>query len=105
MRSGMIAASVLVGWLAFPSAASAITAGDIVDRMNARESSHFIAGAVDMASHLYAVAGNRAKADCATEWLFDNEDSNREINAFFGRHKEQDAVQLLSILIDRHCGK
>ena len=97
--------AVMTGWLALPQPAAAIDAGDVVDKMDARESSHFIAGAVDMASHLYAVAGNREKADCATKWLFDNEDSNREIHTFLEAHKDKDAVGLLSILIDRHCGK
>jgi hypothetical protein len=58
-----------------------------------------------MASYLYAAAGNRKKADCAVEWLFQNKDSNREIHEVFEAHRDLDAVGVLSVLIDRHCGK
>jgi hypothetical protein len=85
--------------------AAAITAGDVMDKMEPKERASFISGAVDMASHLYAIAGNRTKADCAVKWLFETEGSNREIDTFLGAHKDKDAVGLLSILIDRKCGK
>lgn len=85
--------------------AAAIDAGDVMDKMEPRERHGFIGGAVDMASHLYAVNGNRAKADCAVTWFFDDENSLREVHDFFTAHKDKDAVGLLSILIDRHCGK
>lgn len=100
----VIAAAWFVSALAAGPAA-AINAGDVMDKMDSRQRASFIAGAVDMSSHLYALAGNRAKADCATRWLFGNRDSNQEIHAFFEAHKDKDAVGLLSILIDRHCGK
>lgn len=85
--------------------ALAITAGEVIEKMEPEQRSGFIAGAVDMASHLYAVNGDREKADCAVNWLFGNEESNREIHAFFEAHQERDAVGLLSVLINRHCGK
>lgn len=85
--------------------ALAIDAGDVMDKMEPRERHGFIGGAVDMASHLYAVNGNREKADCAVTWFFDDENSLREIHDFFDAHKDKDAVGLLSILIDRHCGE
>lgn len=85
--------------------ALAIDAGDVMDRMEPRERHGFIGGAVDMASHLYAVNGNREKADCAVAWFFDDENSLSEIHDFFDAHKDKDAVGLLSILIDRHCGE
>lgn len=97
----LLAASLLFA----ASPALAITAGDVMDRMEPRERHGFIGGAVDMASHLYAVAGNRAKADCTTQWLFDDKNSLRDIHDFFNAHKDRDAVGLLSILIDRRCGK
>lgn len=85
--------------------ACAIDAGDVMDKMEPCERSGFVAGAVDMASHLYAANGNREKADCAVDWLFRQENSLQEVHAFFDQYKDKDAVGLLSILIDRHCGK
>jgi hypothetical protein len=88
-----------------PSAANAITAGDVMDKMESRERHGFIGGAVDMASHLYAVGGNREKADCAVNWFFQDKSSLSEIHGFFNAHKDKDAAGLLSVLINRRCGK
>lgn len=85
--------------------ACAIDAGDVMDKMQPCERSGFIAGAADMASHLYAVQGNRVKADCIVNWVFRDDDSLRAIHGFFDQYNDKDAVGLLSILIDRHCGK
>jgi hypothetical protein len=65
MRSPTTAATVLAAYLVLPSSAEAINAGDVMDTMEQRERLGFIGGAVDMASHIYAVNGNREKADCA----------------------------------------
>jgi len=85
--------------------ALAITAGDVMDKMNSDQRSSFLSGAVDMASHLYAIDGNRTKGECALDWYFRTEGSLREVHTFFDAHKDKDAVGLLSILINRHCGK
>jgi hypothetical protein len=85
--------------------ALAIDASDVLDKMEPHERSSFLGGAVDMASHLYAMSGNRQKADCAVTWYFDDANSHREIHAFFDAHRDKDAVGLLSMLIDRRCGK
>lgn len=98
-------AAVVLPFLFSSNPACAINAGDVMDKMEPSERSGFIAGAVDMASHLYAATGNRKKADCAVEWLFVREATLSEIHAFFDQHKDRDAVGLLSIMIDRHCGK
>jgi hypothetical protein len=87
------------------TSAAAIDASDVLEKMEQKERLGFLGGAVDMASHLYAVGGNGQKADCAVAWFFDDKDSLREIYAFFEAHKDKDAVGLLSILIDRRCGK
>jgi hypothetical protein len=83
----------------------AIDAGDVMDKMKPDERGGFIGGAVDMAAHLYAVAGNRKKADCAVTWFFDDENALREVYKFFDENKKRDAVGLIAILIDRKCGK
>jgi hypothetical protein len=100
----MFAASLLAGFIAARSAV-AIDAGDVMGKMKPDERGGFIGGAVDMAAHLYAVAGNRKKADCAVKWFFDDENALREVYKFFDEHKNKDAVGLIAIMIDRKCGK
>jgi hypothetical protein len=106
-RAGSVAVIAATAFFSmFPSApARAIDAGEVMDKMSDDERSGFIAGSVDMAAHLYAMDGNGEKADCAVKWLFDDESSLEEIFAFFDAHKGRDAVGLLSVLINRHCGE
>jgi hypothetical protein len=85
--------------------ALALTAGDVMDKMEPKEGTGFIGGAVSMAAHLYAINGNREKGECALNWYFRTEDSLRDIHKFFDAHKDKDPVGLLAILIDRRCGK
>ena len=92
------------GFAAATPPAHAITADDVLNRMDGGQRSGFISGAVDMASHLFAVAGDREKASCAVKWLFDNDDGLLEVIAFFELHPERDAVALIDILINRQCG-
>jgi len=100
----LYSAAILLGVVAARPAA-AITAGDVMDKMDGHERASFLAGAADMASYLYALAGNRTKADCVVDWHFHQEGSLREIHDVFNAHKDLDAVGVLSVLIDRHCGK
>jgi hypothetical protein len=85
--------------------ALALTAEDVMDRMESKERHGFLGGAVSMAAHLYAIDGNREKGECALNWFFRIEDSLRQIHRFFDAHKEKDPIMLLAILIDRRCGK
>ncbi|MEQ9642031.1 MAG: hypothetical protein RIM84_18555 [Alphaproteobacteria bacterium] len=64
----LAAAATVTCFLAAGNPALAINAGDVMDKMESRERTGFIGGAVDMAAHLYAVGGNRKKADCAVDW-------------------------------------
>jgi hypothetical protein len=100
----VLTAALLAGIFAAGPAA-AIDAADVMDKMNGDQRSSFLSGAVDMASYLYAVNGNQGKSQCAVEWFFRQKDSLREVHAFLDAHKDKDAVALVSILIDRHCGK
>lgn len=98
-------AAIMLGVSLAVSPAAAITAGDVQYKMEPREGSGFIAGAVDMASYLLAKSGDVTKADCAVNWYFGNAEATREIFEFFEAHQELDAVGIIAVLIDRHCGK
>lgn len=94
---------MLFGFSVHP--AVALTASDVMDKMNSDERTGFIAGAGDMASHMFAVHGDPDKAQCAVDWLFNGEDPWPAIDAFFGAHRDKDAVAVLHVLINRKCGK
>ena len=105
MRLKTIVVAVLAGLLAIPSPALAITAGDVVEKMKGYEDVRFIAGAVDMYSHLMARNGSQQKADCAVTWFFETDGALREVLGVFENYRDKDAVALIEILINRHCSK
>lgn len=109
-RASFAAAAAVIAATAFfsmfpSSPARAIDAGEVMDKMDAGQRAGFLAGAVDMASHLYAATGNQEKSRCVVDWFFREEGTLRQVHSFFESHKDKDAVALLAILIDRHCGK
>ena len=95
----------MLGIVSSSGPAAAVTAGDVIDKMKPNEIATFLSGAVDMASYLFAKGGDMKKADCAVNWYAGNAEADREIDAFFVAHKDLDAVGILAVLIDRHCGK
>lgn len=90
--------------MALSSPARAITAGDVMNEMSSEQRTGFFTGAIDMASHLFAVGGNREKAECAVNWFFGREGSLGSVHSFFEEHQDKDAVGLLHVLINRECG-
>ena len=85
--------------------AHALTAADVTEKLNSDQRSSFVAGAVDMASHMFAVNGDQEKARCTLDWFFESESPWPEIHSFFEEHSERDAVAVLHVLINRKCGQ
>ncbi len=84
--------------------AFAVTAGDVVDRMKEDERAAYLEGAIEMA--MYAAATdekNNAKAACIEKWYFSGDAAARTIVATFSRYKDQPAIGLLRVLINRAC--
>lgn len=90
-------------WLAVPSPAGAITAGDVMDKMTEPEAAEYTAGAIDMAMYLYGKNGDDAKAKCILNWFYQDNTSAKEVVAVFNNYKDKPAIGLLHVLIDRHC--
>ena len=84
--------------------AAAITTTDVNERMDSAEGSAFIAGAVDMYSHMAARNGDRQRADCAVEWYFRTDGAVAEVFGVFENTPDRDAVAVIEVLINRHCG-
>lgn len=99
--AALLALTVLIA----AAPARAITAGDVVDKMDPPARSSFLGGAVDMASYHYARTGKQQKADCVVQWFFRTDGALREVLGVFGNYKEHEAVALLDVLMNRHCGE
>jgi len=97
------AAIVAAGLLALPSPAAAISAGDVVDKMGAKEQYGYITGAVDMVLFLYSKNGQGEKAECGLNWFYNGGGGPKEVIEVFHNYKDKPAIGLLYVLIERHC--
>jgi hypothetical protein len=88
--------------LFLPTQAHAVTAGDVLDRMNAEQRGGFMNGALDMFSYELATTGQGDKAECVINWYFEGQ-GPEEIAAVFANHRDMPAVAILRTLADRHC--
>jgi len=106
LKATLPAAVVVAGGLlALPSPAAALTAGEVSGKMDSHQENAFIAGALDMAASFYDRAGKSQKSKCLMHWYYDDVRSIPEILGVFENYKDKEAVDLLYVLIDRHCGK
>lgn len=103
IRRLAIAAAVAL-FIATP--ALAIPAGDVLDRMTLDQRSGYLSGAVEMAMFIAATQErNQAKSDCIRNWYFgEGTGSAREILAVFEANRKREAMPLIMIVINRHCG-
>lgn len=103
MKMSALAPALLAGLIAFPVAANAITAGDVVEKMSNDQAAQYLSGAVDMVLYLDSMNGEGQKAECILNWYYRDKSSPAEVIAVFGNYKDKPAIGLLHILIDRHC--
>ena len=100
-RRTTIIITILVG---ISSPAFALTAGEVIDRMDTGQRSGFVTGAVEMYAQLTERAGEAEKAECAMEW-YRSPDSVVQIRQVFSHYKDKVATAVLEALINRHCKK
>lgn len=85
-----------------PLKAHAVTAGDVLDRMDADERFGFMNGALDMLAYELSRAGQGDKTACVYDWYFRGNGPS-EVVAVFDNHKDLPAVAIIRTLADRHC--
>ena len=101
-RSARRTTIVIAALVGMSSPAFALTAGEVIDRMDAGQRNGFITGAVDMYAQLTERAGEAEKAQCAMEW-YRSPDSVAQVRQVFSHYKDKDASAVLEALINRHC--
>lgn len=85
-----------------PTPATALTAGEVADNMDARQRNAWVFGAVDMAVHLYRRMGDNERANCIVEWVGGTENT-REIDETLRANPALQAAAVIDVLIARHC--
>jgi hypothetical protein len=94
--------------LVTPSAAPAVSAGDVLNRMTEKERFGYITGAIDMAMYLEQVEarGSTPRSACILKWYYGTDAAGpRQVLSLFSNYSDKPATGLIKIAIDRACGK
>ena len=96
--------ALAVSWVGLSSSATALTAGDVLDKMNSDQSSGYFAGSVGMAALIAGASGKADRADCILNWYYEENGVEQIIQAL-DRFKEHEAQPVIYALINQACGE
>jgi len=95
--------------LTMANTASAVTADDVMNKMNDDQRGSYIAGVVEALAFSRWLSDKPEKSgmDCIHNWLYgeESESSIRSYFEWFDRHPEKPAAPLLYLLIKKECGE
>ena len=105
MRSRWILyrAAILLGVATVSGPASALTAGDVLDKMSNKEQTAYMFGSMEMAAFLAHAGGNAERAKCIVKWFGDK--GVAQIVEAMSAYKDHEAQPIIYTLIGRACGK
>jgi hypothetical protein len=108
MRFRPLSIAVLLALTTLTAPLYAITAGDVLRRMDEKQQYGYITGAIDMALYLEQVStrASTPRSACILEWYYGkNAPGPRQVVQLFDGNQDKSAVGLIKILIERACGK
>lgn len=88
--------------------AAALTADEVLNRMNADQQVGYLAGLVDGLAYARWLTDkpNDVGMQCIYNWFYNEKtETLREINTWFERHLDKPVDALLYILIKKECGE
>lgn len=106
MRSRRIlySAMILLGIVAVARPAAAITAGDVLDKMNADQRGTYLAGTIEMAAFLAGLGGNKPRAECIVDWYY-NKTGTADVVGGLAQFKDRQALPVIYFFIKKACGE
>lgn len=87
--------------------AAALTANDVLNKMNSDQRTSYIAGVVDgfAQSRWVKDKPDQSGMKCINGWFYNGQAEKwTRINAWFNRHLDKPANALLYVLIKKECG-
>ena len=94
--------------LAQAQPAYALTADDVLNKMDAKEQHAFLAGLVEGLGYARFLRDkpDSTGSQCIYDWYFKDRETNKpKIAAWFERHLDKPASTLLYVLIKKECGE
>ena len=101
--SAPLAVAVLLAGFAQPAAA--ITARDVMEKMEQKQRFGYLTGLIDMMSYQVLLAGDRNRAECISKAYYGKQsDMDAQIFATFSKYPDRAPEALLVVLMKRACG-
>lgn len=101
----LYAAALLLTSGLMNSPAFAITAGDVMNKMEQKERFGYITGLVDMLSYTAILTGNRPRAECISKAFYGKKDEAwGDVVELFGRYPDKSPEGLVVVLMNQACG-
>lgn len=84
---------------------AAITARDVMEKMEQKERFGYLTGLIDMMSYQALLAGDRARAECISKAYYGKQKEMWErMFETFGKYPEKAPEGLVVVLMKRECG-
>lgn len=89
----------------FAAPAAAISADDVLNKMEKKERLGYLTGLVDMLSYQAVLAGNRARAECIHDAFYVNKSVWDQLIDLLGQYPDKAPEGLVVVLTNRACSK
>lgn len=84
--------------------ALAITARDVMEKMEQKERYSYLTGLIDMMSYQALLGGDRTRAECISNAFYKRGEMPARILETFGKHLDKAPEGLVVVLMKRECG-
>ena len=84
--------------------AEAITARELMEKMDRNQRFGYLTGLIDMMSYQALLAGDRARAECISDAFYKNNTMSDRIYETFGKYPDKSPEGLVVVLMKRECG-
>lgn len=84
--------------------AQAITADDVLEKMGDKERWGYLTGLIDMMSYQEVLAGNEARAQCISDWFYNQDETVPRIFATLSRYSNLAPEGILIQMAKNACG-
>ena len=97
-------AALLVCFALAAHPAAAITARDVMEKMEQKERFSYLTGLIDMMSYQVLLAGDRVRAECISKAFYSRNDMSVRILETFSKYPDKAPEGLVAALMKRECG-
>lgn len=99
----LVSAFLASSLITFPAAA--LTAQDVLEKMDNKESWAYLTASIEMAAFLAKVRGDIERSACIMKWWFDTSEAEDKVITVFARFPDRAPQPILYVLMNKACGK